>query len=231
MANARALLTKNPLINMYNDYADAQASPDIQDNSSLTELFFKLIRPKLKLDYFSSTLPTVQFGSSAGAFFFKNNLNTTRKIIGYDFADRAALHLEEKGMQARCVDLNVTTPDGKKLACHDQITQDLAGPCNIFLIRIADQLTPEARKLLIFTLIDNAKPGSVFYCETFSLYSKKFRKPDFIFDDTTGFLPSFFGARTDMQFQSIAQQDLITGLNPAYGSDYMRVERTIIKKR
>ena len=118
--------------------------------------------------------------------------------MGYDYSLTSTKILTKKGIPHRHIDLDKLV-DENTLAYQDELTHDLGETTNILAIRILEYIDPRAQLLLIWALIEKAKPGSVYFIINMT-HDKALIgtvKPNYI--------PSFFGARTDMQFKKHIQ--------------------------
>jgi len=160
----------------------------------------------------------IQFGMNEGYYFCKNLLDY--QVTGYDFI--APKQPQPKNVVRRLVDLNKTMTetilvDGNKtqkniikLAYEAQLKTDLANPSHILVIHLLEYLEVPMQCLLLFKLIDIAKPGSIFYIQTHSYYDPEDLPTKRIYEETSkligtspaNFYASFFAPRTDIFFIS-----------------------------
>lgn len=198
-----------------------------------TKEFFNAIASTKKDVFLSSTKRVVQFGVSTGDY-LKTLHSPSRSLIGYDYSKTAIKYINEAGIEGRLVDLNEiaesTTP--KRLAYQPLLEKDLSISSELLIIRLVEYLNPEALKLFIFSILNLAKSDSKFYFEIFSTEQK-----DQIVPSTnlvhrhnlkTGYIPSFFAPRVDMEFVSYKishneENDKCSGADTT-------VERLILRK-
>lgn len=167
-------------------------------SKSYTQLFFNAFNLTEFEDPRSAQW--LQLGASRGDFLATLKKPDENKLIGYDYAPKSIQVLGRKKILARNVDFNIMDSTGSKLAYENQLIQDLAAPSNIIAVRFLSYLNTQALCLLVHLLIQESKPGSVFY----------FVNP--IHENKKNFLPcnyiaSFFSARTDIEFLFVARTD------------------------
>ncbi len=144
-------------------------------------------------------------------------------VIGYDNNQLALISMQEYGVKGRDVNLNECDKD--KLHYEKQLINDLNVPCDIFLVEIAEFMNTDALILLMYTLIDNAKPGSIFYYKGKTFHPDSPVRPVGGFQKRRdGYIPSFFGARTD--FETVYHA---VGITTIQGRD-ITMERLITRK-
>lgn len=112
-------------------------------------------------------------------------------VVAYDNSIESINILKNKNITARHINLNHTK--NKELAYQNDLNIDLNSETNIFAIRILEYLKPEALILLIFNMINLAKPGSTYFImghyKTSNCHTAYVRN----------YFASFFAARTDME--------------------------------
>lgn len=164
-----------------------------------TRRFFSTIPNPLQTHFSSSTQRILQLGVSSGTFLSDSGLAKQRECIGYDHSRAGVAKASSSGITVKLIDLSDINESGN-LSYLDVLTADLATPADILAIRIFEYLEPQAVILLIFTLINNAKPGSIFYLETYSSITSAL--PEAVCHQIeSGYIASFFGPRTDIKFQ------------------------------
>ncbi len=195
-----------------------------------TKSFFDHIPIQHQQKFNSSSKRVIQIGIGTGAYIGNNC--SSKSVIGYDFSKTAIASIEEKGYIGRLLDLGELHPKNKRqLAYHDLLRKDLAVPAEIVMIRVLEYLNPEAVKLLILSMIDLAKPDSKFYFDIWNGHKRN--KTDLLgnlcyFPIEHGYIPSFFAARTDVEFLSYGLCDLANNENVE--QDEKCVERLIVRK-
>ncbi len=202
---------------LINDYPEEERREYNQDMASSTENHVVYINDKrceafsytqlfmnaFKFDaYLNSDYKNmVQFGASTGDVLGKYQ-DKGWNTIGYEVDDIGVSEMAKKGITTRKIDLNSIELKTNKLSYEAQLETDLALPTHIILVRTLHYLQDSAIKLLIFKLIDEAKPGSVFFISGMvQLHNKK--------DDSnpmllSNYIPSFFGPRSDMEFKHLS---------------------------
>lgn len=137
----------------------------------------------------------VQLGASNGKFladYKKEGWN----VLAYDFSQPALEYLSNNGINAKCVDLNDIDGSGK-LCYSSQLAADIHEPVNILMIRILQYLDVEAVNLLLFTLMQEAAPGSVFFIAGNTRQSECMSTK--VTSATPRYKATFFAPRTDME--------------------------------
>lgn len=148
----------------------------------------------------------LQFGASNGIYLKEKQ--PEYQVLAYDYSSEAERKLTANKIPTRNVDLNaLTTVAGSKeptckLACENQLKEDLSKPSTILLIRLLEYLKEDALIIFLHTLIKNAKPGTVFVIggnvtNTMAELKDTQKSPN---AQTENFIASFFAARTDMEF-------------------------------
>jgi hypothetical protein len=138
----------------------------------------------------------LQFGCSVGYLLEEYQAKGWR-VKGYDYSPAAANRLGLTGIPYRPFNLN-TIFSNKDAKVRDQCAElksDIASHQNIIAIRIFEYLNQDALKLLIFSIIDYSKP------ETRFIFASHEIKP--------GYVPSFFGGRTDFETLFHAKPNLL----------------------
>ena len=194
----------------------------------VTHNFFAAIPTSLRLGFHNSTLNIIQFGISTGQHLtakFKN----PEKIIGYDYSPIAIAHIASKGIQSRLTDLNKIN-EANNLAYQHSLEMDLSTAAEILIIRTLECLTPQAADLLIHALINLCKPDSRIYIETHQEHSKPVMTIEPGRNIPTGYIPSFFAARTDFEFKlhKITHNERADRGEPG---ELSTVERLVVRKR
>ncbi|MBX3709582.1 MAG: hypothetical protein KIT56_05940 [Gammaproteobacteria bacterium] len=188
---------------MWNFYNQVKLN---KPHTDMTSNFFNAIPVRQKQQFNSSTKRILQLGVSLGEYHHNQYYSSsTRSIIGYDCSQTAIDHVTQKGILGRLVNLDEIVEDGKKhLAYQALLEADLSVPAEILIIRTLEYLSPEAAVLLIISILNLAKPNTEYYFETYS--EDKSPEPDIgiIFQRRLqpGYIASFFGPRTDIQFLS-----------------------------
>lgn len=173
-----------------------------------TALFFEAIPSTLKDEFISSSEKNiVQMGVSTGTYLGECFFPGKRKVIGYDYADSAISYINKTGeIDGRQVDLNSTKLNEREntlsLTYQHLLENDLSQPSDVLMIRILEYLNPEAVVLLIHSMLTLAKSGTNFYFEIFNANddekNSQLRFGRYI---QPGYVPSFFGPRTDFSFR------------------------------
>ena len=87
------------------------------------------------------------------------------QVMGYEFNDKACKFMVDKNIDCKNINLNACSenPTAKKHALdyQAQLKSNLSQPTHIVAVRILAILKPEAFNLLMFSLIENTKPGSI----------------------------------------------------------------------
>jgi hypothetical protein len=196
-----------------------------------THNFFAVIPAPLRLRFHSSLNENkiIQFGISTGEYFVSTSMALS-KIIGYDYSPTAISHITRKGMQGRLTDLNKMDDESKKLACQTLIETDLSGAAEILIIRTLECLTLQAADLLLDALINFTKPGTRLYIENWQGQNDPTSPIKTARNIPTGYVPSFFAARTDFEFQynKVTQDEKADTRAP---DDHTTVERLVVRKR
>lgn len=163
-----------------------------------TNKFFNTVPPERKDNFISSTRRILCLGIGKGQYLVNHDLQKKRQCIGYDFIPEAVEDCKEKGIHAKLIDLcNI---ENNQLAYLNELENDLSEPADILAIRIFEYLDKEAAQLLIVALMDKAKPGSMFYVETFLDLDKQLLPlmTNCIFENNE--IASYIGARTNFKF-------------------------------
>jgi hypothetical protein len=160
-----------------------------------TRNFFEKI-PADQARGYSEYKKVIQFGIGLGIFHRTRPVD--QKVIGYEYSPTCIKHLSENNIIVRALDLNGHNKDN--LDYEAQLETDLreTEPCALLLIRTAEYLHPEALELLLFSMINLAKPGTKIYFET--LKTAKEELPETQNHLQYGYVPSFFAPRTDIAF-------------------------------
>lgn len=203
----------------------------LQPFNDQTHNFFTAIPAPLRRKFHSSLKKNkiIQFGISTGEYFVSTS-KVLSNIIGYDYSPTAIAHITSKKMQGRLTDLNKMDDESKELDCQTLIETDLSGAAEILIIRTLECLTPQAADLLLHAIINFSKLGT-------RLYIENWQGPD---DPTSptktarniprGYVPSFFAARTDFEFQlDTVTLDEKTDMRAP--DDHSTVERLVVKIR
>ena len=203
MSNVRTLLSNVKMSEkqirtvVWEEYARKQAEGK---EPSQTRIFFNAIPKPLKNRFSSSTQRILEIGMGNGDYIGKTIGSTGRECIGYDYAENAVSTAASNGIQARLINLKEIN-EKNQLAYLDTLKADLSVAADILVIRVLEYLGPEAVTLLIFALLDAAKPGSTLYFETYAVCDKKNSLPNFICNEIeNGYVASFFAPRTDIKF-------------------------------
>jgi hypothetical protein len=168
-------------------------------NNGPTALFFDNKITSNEKSKFDGLNKIIQFGAGIGSFYKGSRANDGKEIISYDFSTVAMQAISSKAVIERKVNLNdIDSQNPSALAYHDKLQHDLAEPCALLIIRTAEYLDASALTLLIFSLIDLAKPGSMFYFEI--LATGEVDEPCRN-ELPNGYVPSFFAPRTDINFR------------------------------
>ncbi len=138
----------------------------------------------------------LQLGASAGKFLGEYQQKGW-SVMGYDYSASSITTMKSNKIPAKLIDLNKVSDTGK-LDYATELKSDLVAPTNILLIRVLEYLDPAALEALLFFMIDNAKPNSVFVVAGFC-DGKEGELP--YTGRTPNYKPSFFGARTDMRIE------------------------------
>lgn len=151
----------------------------------------------------SSNDPIIQFGISVGSYLMSNKFSEKRSIIGYDNSPTAIEHLRNNSIHARDIDLNALD-ENNELAYKSVLKNDLSISSQLLFIRVLEYLNPEAVKLLMLTIIDEAQKGTSLFVEIFNPNKSVFEESsiDFFTPIPLGYVPSFFAPRTDMDIIS-----------------------------
>lgn len=227
---------KKKVLNMFDDVNFLQLE---HKETSQTEKFFrnltrlekkseqKNITIQKKNSFENSSNQIIHYGCGNGLYL---NKFSSRKIIGYDFSGEALDNFSADNKKiARAIDLEELEFNPNDQAI---LKEDHNLVSDILMIRVLEYLKPEAVIFLLHFIIENAKPGSCFYIETFNNdttvkgYDEK--KP-FYHKAESNLYASFFGGRTDYQFKlhNIAinePQDSCSGPNT-------ECERLVVVKR
>lgn len=135
---------------------------------------------------------------SSAEFVVKATAGKNRECIGYDYSENAVSIAANNGVNARLIDL--CSINNGQLAYQDMIELDLSVATNIIAIRVLEYLNPQAVILLIFSLMNAAKPGSTLYFETCLINHSPLSK-EVCHDIENNYVASFFAPRTDKQFR------------------------------
>jgi len=180
----------------WDEYNSEKAEASIVDNknevkfsSSYTHLFLK--DHKLSKYFNDDCKRIIQFGAASGEF-LKEKKQAGWSTIGYDISSVAVKELKSGGIEAKQIDLN-SRDDSGALSYADQLKKDISIPANILLIRVLQYLELPALNLLLFDLIDNTAPGSVFFI------AGNIKASSEITAKTPYYKSSFFGPRIDME--------------------------------
>ncbi len=155
--------------------------------------------------YLNASGKILQLGSSTGRFLEKFK-DRGWNAAAYDFSEQAVKQLRQKGITTREVDLNELNASGA-LTYGDLLTRDIAYPSNIIMVRILEYLNPSAHDCLLFLLIDNAAPGTVFIIagqvsgSAAEQAKKEPMTPEIALRLHPNFRTSFFAARKDMRIK------------------------------
>lgn len=162
-----AKLSPDQIIKMvWEKYNKFQVNQEIGRPPLYTGLFINRLPYGIKNEILTSALPIIQFGIGTAqeiTQYFPSD-----KIIGYDFSETAVKELSKKGIKFRHTDLCQISTDDHTLSYYEELKLDLAGPANIFLIRILNLIKPEAAKLLLIALCNLSKPGTKICFENFN---------------------------------------------------------------
>lgn len=137
----------------------------------------------------------LQFGACDGDMLREFNKLPNAKVKGYDYIDSFKRDLEQVGIAFEKIDLEMIDENKKELACLSTLKADLAQSSNIIAVRILEYLTQEALELLIFSLINESKPNSVFFI--IGRINKTYFKN---LSNNENYIASFFAPRTDIEF-------------------------------
>jgi hypothetical protein len=141
----------------------------------------------------------LQLGASNGKFLADYN-EKGWNVLGYDFSQPAINYMIGRGVGAKKIDLNAIDESGE-LNYKTTLSADISSPVNILIIRTLQHLDINALNLLLFAMIDNAAPGSVFFiADCVDQYNPATMMTAAATTKTRGYKASFFGARTDMEF-------------------------------
>lgn len=151
----------------------------------------------------SSNYPILQFGISLGSYLINNKFSDKRPIIGYDNSPTAIEHLQKNSIDARAIDLN-SLDQNNELAYKSVLKHDLSVSSQLLFIRVLEYLNPQAVKLLMFAILETAPKGTTVFVEIFSPDISIFKSSsvDFFTPIPSGYIPSFFAPRTDMDIVS-----------------------------
>lgn len=144
----------------------------------------------------------LQFGASDGRYIAQQKENGW-SVKAWEFSEEAIRLLRMKGISTEHKDLNELDQSKSHLLYSKQLIEDVSQPVNIFLFRILQYLELPALNLLLFTLIDNAAPGSVFFIAGNSDEYKA--GSDEFTSRTRKYKACFFATRTDFEFLTFAQ--------------------------
>lgn len=149
---------------------------------------------ELKTHLNTSSKRMIQLGASTGKF-LKEYQDAEWTVVGYDYSASSIRQLKNNNIPYEPDDLNARNKSGE-LTYGAKLAEYVAkGATNILLIRILEYLEPSALTLLIYNLMDNAAPGSVFFIA--GAINENPSKP--MSPTTPNYRASFFGARTDME--------------------------------
>lgn len=173
-----------------------------QGSINQTKQFFNEIDLEQKETFLKSSNKVVQLGCSDGNYI--SLLPDSKKIVGYDYAKKSMIYLNKSNMQRRYIDLDETINEGTELSYASELVQDLNVPTDILCIRVLEYLAPDSMSLLLFALINNAKPLSIFYIELSANKPKRdgydeLERLGIHNSYKSGYVASFFAPRTDFQ--------------------------------
>lgn len=173
---------------------------------SYTHYFFDGYNSITRTQYLNnsgSNKKILQLGAADGRFLSEYQ-NLGWEVLAYDFSKTAISELEKKGIEARDIDLNAIDNFLGTLTYVSQLEKDISKPVNILLIRILQYLDLRALHLLMYTLIDKAAPGSVFYIS--GNIEKRSRAS---MSAGTPYCNKivFFAARTDMDIVEVIEEE------------------------
>lgn len=166
---------------------------------SYTRMFFDEYHLNLYLNKANKNI--LQLGANTGEFLKELNV-AGWETMGWDFSPTAIKLLKNNKIKCREIDLNAV--EHSKLLYENELKNDLKENSHLFSFRVLEYLKPEALKLLLLHLINHSKKGCIF----FFAYNTKLKEPE---TDLTyhyipsNYIPSFFGARTDMEFLKLIQ--------------------------
>jgi hypothetical protein len=151
----------------------------------------------------SSNDPILQFGISVGSYLISNKFSEKRSIIGYDHSPTAIEHLQKNNINARAIDLNALD-ENNELNYKSVLKNDLSVSSQLLFIRVLEYLNPEAVKLLMLAILDEAKKGTSLFVEIFNPNKIVYEgsSVNFFTPIPLGYVPSFFAPRTDMEIIS-----------------------------
>lgn len=212
------------IIERYNEAKSK--SPDVSKDQTIA--FFHEIPEAEMKNFDSSTRRILQLGVSLGKYVGALS-GGSREVIGYDISKTALAESRKRGVTVREINLEDTIPSekGEVLAYTPQLAEDLSVPVDLLVVRCFEYLSSDAIKLLMTSVLDLMKPSSSFYFDSVSGINaelvNKHTGEVYLHGNQPGYIPSFFGARTDY---SIRLFDVKTDT-----SDGLVVEHLIVTKR
>jgi len=161
----------------------------IKKATSYTHFFFD----RFKLDNFlkNQNKRMLQLGVSNGKF-LKDYQAKGWDVIGYDYCDSLVGQMNNNNIPFRNINLNST--HNNKLTYEDKLEADCKTSTHVLAIRILEYLDPKTVPLLVFALMDKAKPDTTyFFVHATSLQNKPEKFSE-------NYIASYFGPRTDIKF-------------------------------
>jgi hypothetical protein len=189
--------------------------------NSFAQVFMRQLN--LESYLYNADRSILQFGCSKGYFLGEYKAKGWR-VKGYDYSLAAGGCLSLAEIPYRHFNLN-TIYKNEDAEVKDQgaeLKSDIASHQNIIAIRIFEYLNPDALKLLLFSIIDHSKPETRFIFASHSI------KP--------GYVPSFFGGRTDFETlfhakQSLLELELVDKVGNNYTSYSPREENILVVRK
>lgn len=134
------------------------------DSASYTHYFFKTFDLEKYMNKEANSI--LQLGASIGKFLVEQKKWGIEKkqevdVTAYEWSEFAVRNMQQEKINARQIDLNSVDKINKQLNYLPELQIDLAKPTNIFAFRILEYLDKSTADLLVLTMMDLAKPGSV----------------------------------------------------------------------
>lgn len=165
----------------------------IQDSPSYTHYFFKTFDLEKYLNKDCQSI--LALGASTGKFIVDHKKqHKDWEIAAYEWTEFAVTDMKREGINAKKIDLNSINKIDKTLNYLNELKIDLENPTNIFAFRILEYLDEPTAKLLVLTMLDLAKPGSVLMIGNITSPDGKTK-----FTTAPGHYASLFESRKDVE--------------------------------